>query len=81
VWLDQRMGPLNLWRVLRERDGTLTPTIIVQRHEAGTMSREERAANVVQVARDELTGWFEGSAYLFGGDVVIEYLGSNGGQT
>jgi hypothetical protein len=32
------------------------------------------------VAEDELSGWFDGRPYLFGGEIVIEYLGDSEGQ-
>ena len=81
VWLDQRLGPLNVWQVLAEGDGTLRPTLIVERHTASEVSMEERSAHVAGVARDQLTGWLGGHPYLFGENMVIEYLGGNEGQT
>jgi PilZ domain len=80
VWLDQRVGPLNLWGVLKEPDGSLTAQLVVARHALPAGEEAARHANVLQVAREELTGWFDGRPYLFGGDVVIEYLGDNEGQ-
>lgn len=80
VWLDQRVGPLNLWGVLKEPDGTLSTQLIVSRHPQPPEQEERRHANVLKVAQDELTGWFDGRPYLFGGEVVIEYLGGNEGQ-
>jgi PilZ domain len=80
VWLDQRVGPLNLWGVLREPNGSLTAQLVVARHALPDAEEAARRANVLQVAREELTGWFDGRPYLFGGEIVIEYLGDNEGQ-
>ena len=80
VWLDQRVGPLNVWGVLKEPDGSLTAQLVVARHALPPAQEATRRANVLKVARDELTGWFEGRPYLYGGEIVIEYLGDNEGQ-
>jgi hypothetical protein len=81
VWLDQRIGPLNLWQTMREEDGKTIPSLIVDRHPASHASLEERHTHVVKVAEEKLTGWFEGHPYLIGEDIIIEYLGGNEGQT
>ena len=81
VWLDQRMGPLNLWQVMREGDGKITPSLIVERHPTPHASLEDRKTHVVKVAGEELTGWLGGHPYFFGEDLIIEYLGGNEGQT
>ena len=78
--MDQRVGPLNLWGVLAEPDGTVTPQLIVARHARPQEEDDTRRANVLKVAQEELTGWFDGRPYLFGGEVVIEYLGDNEAQ-
>lgn len=80
VWLDQRAGPLNLWGVLKEPDGSLTPQLVVVRHALPAEQDATRHANVNKVAEDELSGWFDGRPYLFGGEIVIEYLGDSEGQ-
>jgi PilZ domain len=80
VWLDNRVGPLNLWGVLKEPDGSLTAQLVVARHRQPPEQDAARMANVLKVAREELTGWFDGRPYLFGGEIVIEYLGENEGQ-
>lgn len=80
VWLDQRAGPLNLWGVLKEPDGSLTPQIIMARHSLPEDQEAARRSNVQKVASEEMSGWFDGRPYLFGGDVVIEYLGESEGQ-
>jgi len=80
VWLDQRVGGLNLWSVLRERDGTHAVQLVVARHALPAGQEAARPANVLQVARDEMTGWIDGRPYIFGGDVVIEYLGEGEGH-
>lgn len=80
VWLDQRVGPLNLWAVLKEQDGTQNAELLVARHALPPEQEKSRQANVLKVARDEMTGWFDGRPYLFGGEIVIEYLGDNEGQ-
>jgi PilZ domain len=80
VWLDQRVGPLNLWGVLKEPDGTLTAQVVVARHPQPPGQDATRRNHVLKVAREELSGWFDGRPYLFGGEIVIEYLGDNEGQ-
>ena len=80
VWLDQRVGGLNLWGVLRERDGSCEPQLVVARHALPPEQEAARRANVQKVAQDALTGWFDGRPYIYGGDVVIEYLGTEPGQ-
>ncbi len=80
VWLDQRVGALNLWGVLREPDGTHAAQLIVARHALPPEQEAARRANVIKVAQDALTGWFDGRPYVYGGDVVVEYLGQDGGQ-
>ncbi len=81
VWLDQRMGPLNLWQAMREEGGKITPSLIVERHPTSHASLEDRKTHVIKVAGEELTGWFGGHPYFFGEDMIIEYLGGNEGQT
>ncbi len=81
VWLDQRVGPLNLWSILPESDGRISPHLIASRHPRPPEEDDERQAHVRQVGEQELTGWFDGRPYLFGGDVVIEYLGDSEAQT
>jgi hypothetical protein len=73
VWLDNRVGPLNLWGVLKEPDGSFTAQLVVARHALPAADREQ---HVLQVARDEMTAWFDARPFLYGGDFVIEYLGS-----
>lgn len=80
VWMDQRVGPLNLWSVLNEPDGTVTAQLVAARHARPPEEEAARHAHVVKVAQEELTAWLEGRPYLFGGEVVIEYLGDNEGQ-
>ena len=80
VWLDQRVGALNLWGVLREPDGTHAAQLIVARHALPPDQDATRRANAAKVARDALTGWFDGRPYIYGGDVVVEYLGQDEGQ-
>jgi PilZ domain len=80
VWLDQRAGPLNLWGVLREPDGSLTPQLVVARHPLPADQTATRLEQVRKVAQEEVSGWLEGRPYLYGGDLVIEYLGETDTQ-
>ena len=81
VWLDQRMGPLNLWQAMREEGGKITPSMIVERHPASHASLEDRKTHVIKAAGEELTVWLGGHPYFYGEDMIIEYLGGNEGQT
>jgi len=81
VWLDQRMGSLNLWQALGEEAGQVTPSLMVERHPTAHASLEDRQAHVIKVAGEQLTGWLEGRPYFFGEGMIIEYLGDNEEQT
>ena len=80
VWLDEQVGPLNLWGALKEHGTGLSVQPLVIRHPQPPDQAEVRAAHVRSVAEDGLTGWFDGRPFLFGGSIVIEYLGDNEGQ-
>jgi hypothetical protein len=80
VWVDERVGPLNLWAVVKEPDGSFSAELVVSRHERPPEQAGTRHAHVLRVAREAMTGWFDGQPYLYGGEVVIEYLGTSGGQ-
>lgn len=80
AWLDERVGPLNLWGFLREPSGEVSVQPLVARHERPEEEWEARVRYVRTVAEDGLTAWFEGRPYLFGRDIVIEYLGDSEGQ-
>lgn len=80
LWLDQRLGALNLWSVLTEPDGSTSCQELVARHPGRPGEAEERKSNVTKAAEQHMTMWFEGRPYFFGGDVVIEYLGEDHGQ-
>ena len=81
VWMDQRMGPLNLWGVMKEPDGAVNSQLIVERHKEDVGNFEGRKAFVTQVASEGMTDWRDGKAYYFGEEIVIEYLGSEQGQS
>ena len=80
TWLDERVGPLNLWGTLQEPSGQLNVQPLVARHPRPQHEWETRVQNVRTVAQEGLTGWFDGRPYLFGSGLVIEYLGQNEGQ-
>jgi hypothetical protein len=80
VWVDRSLGPLNLWSVLRESDGTPGANLLAERHPVPDASPEARRAQVSRVGQAELTAWLGGRAYLYGGEVVIEYLGEDQGR-
>ncbi len=79
--MDQRMGPLNLWSVMKEPDGTLNCQLLVERHKENVGKFEGRQAFVTKVSSEGMTDWREGKAYFFGDDIVIEYLGPTEGQS
>ena len=81
VWMNQHLGPLNLWSLMREQDQSITVSPLVINNPIPKGEEALRIARVSQVAQGELTEWFDGQPYLFGGDVVIEYLGEKEEQT
>lgn len=81
VWMDQRLGPLNLWSVLKEPDGSLNCQLLVERHKEDAGKFEGRRAFVTQVSSAGMTDWRDGKAYYYGEDIVIEYLGEDQGQS
>lgn len=81
VWIEQRMGPINLWGVMHEPDGSISISPLVILNPYPPEDEALRMDRVLQVARGELTELFDGKPYLFGGDVVIEFLGEGEGKS
>lgn len=79
VWLDQRLGPLNLWTLSQEADGTQRATLLVSRHPVSE-AMGMRQAYVSHVGSQGLTQWASGRPYLYGGPVVVEYVGEDEAQ-
>lgn len=80
AWMSQRLGPLNVWSLVREPDHTITATLLVERHAPEGETLETRAAAVRDVAVYGVTTWVRGRPYLLAGDIVVEYVGSNNGK-
>jgi hypothetical protein len=80
AWLDQRLGPLNVWSLIREPDHTTTAKLLVERHAPEGETLEQRAAAVRDVAVYGVTTWVRGRPYLLAGDIVVEYVGAGDGK-
>lgn len=80
AWLDQRMGPLNVWSLIREPNKSVSPKLLVERHAPPNETVETRTAAVRDVAVYGVTTWVRGRPYLLAGDIVIEYMGNSEGK-
>jgi hypothetical protein len=80
AWMDQRLGPLNVWSLIRESNNTITAKLLVERHPPDGETADTRAAAVRDVAVYGVTTWVRGRPYLLAGDIVIEYVGTNEGK-
>lgn len=83
AWLDQRLGPLNVWSLIREPNNSVSPKLLVERHsphDETLETLETRTAAVRDVAVHGVTSWVRGRPYLLAGDIVIEYMGPAEGK-
>ncbi|HEX7926234.1 MAG TPA: hypothetical protein VF678_01505, partial [bacterium] len=80
AWMDQRLGPLNVWSLIREANSGVTPKVLVERHPPEGETPETRASAVRDVALYGVTTWVRGRPYLLAGDTVIEYVGTSEGK-
>jgi hypothetical protein len=80
AWLDQRMGPLNVWSLIRESNNAVSARPLVERHAPPDETLEARAAAVRDVAVYGTTTWVRGRPYLLAGDIVVEYMGEAEGK-
>jgi hypothetical protein len=76
AWLDQRMGPLNVWSLIREANDSVSAKVLVERHAPPNETVETRTAAVRDVAVYGVTTWVRGRPYLLAGNIVIEYMGA-----
>jgi hypothetical protein len=75
AWLDQKMGPINVWSLIREGNSGVSARLLVDRHPLPKESLESRLATVRSVAVHGVTTWVGGRPYLLAGDIVLESVG------
>lgn len=80
VWIDQRLGPVNLWAIMHDPGGEPTCHLTVERHPVPGPTLDQRTARVREVVEQGITQWYEGLPYLYGDSVVTEYLGTDTAQ-
>lgn len=74
AWIDQNIGDYNLWRIIPEKDGSLTSLEIHVEHTGNGESSDEMESRVLEVAQKGVTLWFDNKPYLYGETVVAEFL-------
>jgi hypothetical protein len=80
MWMEQSLGSLNLWHVIESEDGKAEVHLMVDLSQAMPEQFEDRAGRVASVASNRVTKWFERRPYVYGENVVIEFLGEFEGK-
>jgi len=79
-WMEQQIGPLNLWGVVGEPGGELTASLLVDRGHLSDTGLAERRERVLEVARARTSRWYGGSVYISGPSIVLEFAGESDGR-
>jgi len=76
-WLDQQVGPLNVWVVMAEGGGLARSQMLYMQHDGKGYSLDQRNHFVDRGTPDEAVRWMGEIAFIRGGNIVVEYLGGN----
>jgi hypothetical protein len=80
LWMEQSVGALTLWHVIESENGHAEVHLMVDLSQGMPEAYEERAVRVASVANNRVTKWFERRPYIYGDNVVIEFLGTYEGK-
>ena len=80
LWMEQSLGSLNLWHVIDSDEGKAEVQLMVDLSQGLPERFEARAARVAAVAGNKVTKWFDRRPYVYGENIVIEFLGAFEGK-
>jgi len=80
-WMEEHLGPLNLWGALHEIDGGVTIHTLVNRHQHQESDSQHIRGRILQAATTEMGVLEDNRAYLPGERIVLECLDLKEGQS
>ena len=81
MWIEQQVGPVNIWQVITTGTGQADAILLVESTNATNDSTKEAASRAASVGSSQLTQWFDGKPFIYSENVVIECLTEIGTNT